>query len=80
MPHPYRLIRRRRVTGRDGTEAARVELLANGRGWRVDVWTPACQRNGGDWRPLVRRPCDDIEEAEAVFAAHVGTQEWRARR
>lgn len=80
MTHPYRLIRRRRVTGRDGTEAASVELLANGRGFRVDVWTPECQRNGGHWRPLVRKPLDDLAEAEAVFASQVETQEWRAPR
>lgn len=78
MPHPYRVMRRRRIDDRSGVTS--VELLTNGRGWRVDVWTPAGQRNGGDWRPLVRRPCDDIEEAEAVFAAQVETQEWRARR
>lgn len=80
MPHPYRLIRRRRVTGRDGTEAASVELLANGRGFRVDVWTPECQRNGGHWRPLVRKLAEDLAEAEAIFAAQVESQEWRAPR
>lgn len=80
MTHPYRLIRRRRVTGRDGIEAADVRLLANGRGFRVDVWTPAGQRNGGDWRPLVRKLAEDLAEAEAVFAAQVETQEWRAPR
>lgn len=80
MPHPYRVMRRRRVTGRDGIEAATVELLANGRGFRVDVWTPACQRNGGHWHPLVRKPAEDLAEAEAVFTAQVQAQEWRAPR
>lgn len=80
MPHPYRVIRRQRVTGRAGAEAATVELLANGRGWRVEVWTPAGQRNGGHWHPLVRKPADDLDEAESLFAQQVRAQEWRAAR
>lgn len=78
MPHPYRVMRRRRIEDRSGTTT--VEILTNGRGWRVDVWTPAGQRNGGHWHPLVRRPCDDVDEAEAVFAQHCRAQEWRAQR
>lgn len=78
MPHPYRVMRRRRIEDRSGVTS--VELLTNGRAWRVDVWTPAGQRNGGHWRPLVRKLAEDLAEAEAIFAAQVETQEWRAPR